>query len=800
MNGVTQDLRFAFRLIRKTPVVSIATIVTLALGVGLNAGVFTVLDGMLFRARVTSDPGSFVHVQPVYSGSGAPRHEAPQLTTRDYQALRDRATTVDPLAAWTVIHARQGAEAANSLTLLVSCNFFTVYGLDRLERGRTFRPEECEPPAAPVAVISDEVWRRYFDADPAVLGKPLLLDRQPFTIVGVTPAAFPGRVRGEGIWVPYTNQPALRQGVSLFDDPRAAWLVVEGRLKRGVTRETAQAELGVLMRQQDTLAVDRTTAVALNNGAFIHDPAVAPVAVFVVPLVLGSVGLVLLIASGNVALLLLSRAVTRRREIAVRLAIGCSRGRLLRMLLSESVLFALLGVPLSAWIASQVPAAMRALIPAMPFYPMQLDLAVFSYLAAASLAAGVAAGATPIVESLRQRLAPSLGGHDALAGAGRTRARSVLIAGQIAMSVVLLSGTALFLRVEAALLAPDPSVDAAHLLVANYDPPPTAPTTAYATTVARLAALPGVVAVAYGHGSTGELGGEGTPLSVRGASAPIRRVAINLVSPNYFDTLNRRIVQGRALRDEDGRAAAAGAVVSQALADAWWPRGGALGAILETPEHDLLDVVGVVRGDLALAGASFDPMQLYIVAPAAPPSGQFVLRFSGDLRTLQAAARDALRDLGPGSAALPTTLAAADAASAATFMPLVDMAGTLAVTAIVLALVGIYGVVAFAVGRRTREIGVRMALGATGAQVTRMILATGLRPIAVGLAVGFVLVVPGAIALSRVFEHTPVPIRAGDPVPYAIVGLVLAAASLLTMLVPARRAMRVAPSVSLRTE
>jgi predicted permease len=799
MDGVVRDLRFAFRLIGRTPAVSVATILTLALGVGLNAGVFTVVNGMLFRPRVTADPGSFVHLQPVYSGPGAPRYESPQLSTADYRALRDSATTVRPLAAWAVVHTRIGADAGDALSLLVSCNFFDVYGLDHVARGRTFRPEECEPPAAPVAVISDRLWRRHFAADPDVLGKPLLLNRIPFVIVGVTPPDFPGQVRGEGIWIPYTNQAALRQGVSIYDDPGVAWLWAEGRLRPGTSREAAQAELNVLMRRQDALHTGRTTAIALTNGAMIHEPQIAPVAVFVVPLVLGSVGLVLLIACGNVALLLLARALARRREITVRLALGCSRARLLRMLLTESILLAALGVPVSAWIAWQAPLAMRALIPMMPFYPMRPDAAVFSYLAAATIAAGLAAGATPAMESLRQRLTVALGAHDALFGSA-SRVRNLLIAGQVGMSVVLLAGTALLLRVEQSLLAPDPEIDAAHLLVANYDPPASASAALLPGIEARLAAIAGVRSVAYARAASDEAGGEGTVLTLRGASAVGRRIAMNVVSASYFDTLNRRIVQGRALAAADAHAPVVRLVVSETLASQWWPHGGAVGALLDDADRRVYEVVGVVRGDVALAGGSFDPMQAYTLAGGAPPGGQLLLRFDGDVKSLQTSVRDVLRDLGPSSSAMPTTLAAARSAMASRFLPLVDMVGALGGTAIVLAMVGIYGVVSFAVSRRTREIGIRIALGATGGDVTRLILSTGLRPIAFGLAGGFVLVVPGAIALSRVFERTPVPLRAGDPLPYLVVATVLSLAALATMLVPARRAAAVAPSVSLRSE
>src|SRR5262245_1795438 len=223
MDGFIRDLRYAFRLILRAPAISLATTVTFALGIGLNAGVFTIMNGMLLRPRVTANPGSFVHLVAAYSGDARPRQEAGQLTTGDYKALLERTTMLRGLTAWSVTHARLGPEASEVMPLFVSCAFFDTYGLDHLERGRTFRPEECETAAA-VTVISFEFRQRHFGSDPDVLGKPVLLNRIPFVIVGVTPASFPGRVRGEGIWIPYANEPALARAAPRFVDSRAAWL------------------------------------------------------------------------------------------------------------------------------------------------------------------------------------------------------------------------------------------------------------------------------------------------------------------------------------------------------------------------------------------------------------------------------------------------------------------------------------------------------------------------------------------------------------------------------------------------
>jgi len=802
MDALSRDIRFALRLVRKAPVLSMATIVTLAIGIGLNAGVFTVLSGLLLRPRVTVDPATFVHLKPEYSGTNVPRSETPALSTRDYLALRDRATTVRGLAAWTVRDTRIGEHAPfRELTLLVSCNFFDIYGLDRLERGRTFLQDECAQPAPPVAVISDEFWKRYLDANPGVLSVPLFVNGEAFTIVGVTPPDFAGRLRGDGIWLPYSWEPAVTRGRPAFADPATAWLWVDGRLKPGVPVDAVVAELNVLMRQQDTLTPGRTSAVSVNNGALIHEPAVRPVAMFVLPLVLGSVGLVLLIACANVTLLLLSRAIARQREIAIRLAIGCSRSRLVRMLLAESLLLAALGIPLSMWLAWQAPGVMRRLFPMMPYYPMRPDAAVLGYLLAASLAAGVGAGLAPALESLRQRLTPMLAGQDLFASSGgRSRLRDVLISAQIAMSIVLVAGTAVFLRASSALAARDPSVDAAHVMTAPYEPPRGASAGFMSAITARFERLPGVRSIAYASTPGNE--SVHPPLLIVEGRPPQsgRRVPINVVSASYFETMKRPMLQGRGFVATSARSTRGQLVISDSLARIWWPDGDAIGARIDAEDGRAFDVAGIVHADAPFAAGSADTIEAYTLPPPQAPFGTLFLRFDGDARTLQTAVHDVLQEMSPTAAGIPVTLAAADEQQASKFFVMVKMVGALGISAIVLAVVGIYGVVSFAVGRRTREIGVRIALGATRADIVWMVLSSGAPPIAFGIAAGLVLTVPAAIALTRVFQYAPVSLRVGDPLLYVFVALSLALVAALTMFVPARRASAVAPTEALRTE
>jgi len=512
------------------------------------------------------------------------------------------------------------------------------------------------------------------------------------------------------------------------------------------------------------------------------------------------VALVLLIACANVTLLLLSRAVARQREIGIRLAIGCSRARLIQMLLVESVLLAALGVPLSMWLAWQAPGVMRRLFPMMPYYPMQPDAAVVSYLLAASLAAGVGAGLAPALETLRQRLTPMLAGQDPLASrGGRSRLRDVLISAQIAMSVVLVSGTVLFFRASSALAVRDPSVDSAHVMTAPYEPPRGASAAFMTAMTGRLERLPGVRDVGYAASPREEV--RPPLLVVQGRpSESGRQVPIDLVSASYFETMRQPLLQGRGFASTSAASDFRPLVVSDGLARIWWPDGDAIGARVDAEDGRRFAVTGIVHADVPFAAGSADTIGAYTLPPAQAPLGTLFLRFDGDAKTLQTAVHGVLQEMSPAAATIPITLAAADEAQASKFFMLVKMVGALGVSAIVLALVGVYGVVSFAVGRRTREIGVRMALGASRADIMRLVLSSGAPPIAIGIGAGLVLVIPAAIALTRLFRYAPVPLRAGDPVPYLFVAVTMALVAALTMLLPARRASAIPPSTALRTE
>lgn len=806
-----QDIRYALRLLKRNWILSGAIVVTLTLGIGLNTGVFTVLNGMLLRPRVEKDPDTFAHVVARYSGSDIRPVLDGGVSITDFRAYLANIHSLENVAAWGIGRSTVGQDDPTQLLILpVTCNFFSLYGLENPRLGRLFRADECEQAgSSPVAVISEELWRDQFSSDPQIVGATIRLNHQPFTIIGVTPAHFAGRLRGPGIWVPFTMQAMFFNGHDFFRDSSVPWLMMEGRLKPGQQRSTAAAELSIIAHQQDQLGKDRKTRIAVTNGSFFQEP--GGNTWWLAPLVMGALMLILLLACTNVTMLLLSRAAARQQEIAVRLSLGAGRTRLLRMLLTESLILAAAAGGISAWIAAQVPVAMEKLIPGMPYYPLKPDMLVFTYLAAITLIAGMLAGIAPAAESLKVDLTSSLKGQQGFFGTNRSHTRGFLVGAQVAMSFVLLFGAGLFVRAEFTVFSANPGFETHQVLVFNLRTPQPQYTAAsanalYRTLEQRLLAVPGIQSVSFtsslpfssdeGNGPADEIR---SPGQAKGSGLT---ASIVTVSPAFFETFGIRIARGRAFRN--GEAPAKGVatpiVVTNAMARTFWRERDPLGQIVNDSNGDPLEVVGVAPDVKSQRFGVIDGPLYYRLRDPRAYGDSFAVRFQGDPTTMQLAVRSLIHEMDREMFPRIQTMQSAMDAFAAIFWKAAEIVLILGVMALVLAIVGIYGVVSFAVSRRAREMGIRMALGATRADIVRAVLGSGARSVLIGLGIGMLIAIAGAAVLAKALQITPVGLNVTDPIAYLAAAFVLSLTAFAAMSGPAVRAAYADPAHTLRQD
>ncbi|MEO8451414.1 MAG: FtsX-like permease family protein [Gemmatimonadota bacterium] len=696
----------------------------------------------------------------------------------------------------------------------MSCDFFSVYELGKPLLGRIFLPEECESPGgAPVVVLSERIWRRELAADPRILGTVLVLNRHPFTVVGIAPDNFPGRLKGD-FWFPYTAAATFFMGKDYFRDADTPWLTLEGRVRARSSRRDAESELRVIAGRQDRLQRDRETTLTVTDGSMLSELAVeTPRLLWMAPLVLGALTLVLLLAGINVTVLLLSRAADRRREIAVRLAVGVGRGRLLRLLLVESLILASIAGTIGAVVAYQMPVAFTRLFPEAPFSRLTPDWTVLAYLGGITLLAGVVAGLAPALEAFRVDLAATLKGQDRGLGSGtrRWRLRDLLIGAQVALSLVLLIGAGIFVHGEQRMAASDPGFETHHVLVVglrptrHYDGPEAG--AFFEALERRLRAERRIRSVGFAseppYAVIDEDVSQGTevrlPSEQNGGG---RHVAVTVVSSEYFAALGIPIQRGRGFNpaEDNGREQAHGAVVSESFARLYWPNDNPLGKVVVTEDGASLEVVGVARDTkterLGVAGA----VQLYRTGSPRSFSQLLLVRFDGDVASVANAVRQAVRAGDPDLLADPQTLQFMIGQTASIVWKVASMVLMLGALAVTLAVVGIFGVVSFTVRRRTKELGIRRALGASQSQIVRMVVATGLRPIGAGIAAGLALSAAGSLVLEQTLKAMPLPVEPRDPWAFIAVSALLAATAVAAMLGPALRGARSDPNEALRQE
>ena len=812
-----QDLLYAIRSAQRAPALSIIAVVALSLGIGLNAGVFTLLNALFLSPPTQKDPSRFVQVYPRYEGwfTGAGQYSS--FTTEDYDALRAQTTTLEEIAAWQ----NRGAilEQAHKAipALLVTCNYFEVFGVDRPFLGRFLTPQECERgTTARVALLSEPLWRSRFDANPHIVGETIHLNGLPYTVVGIVRAS-DTNPRAPGVFAPYTTEPLYdHAGTSQMANPDAPWLEIAGRLRPGYSRADAQAELTTILRQQDRAYMERKvttfnrkTSIELTNGSFIQTPAFRDRVAALVALILGPLSLVLLLACSNVTMLFLSRAVVRSGEIAVRLALGVGRARLLRMLVLESFLTAVIAGGASIAMAYRVPqmimnVANPTLAGLVPL--MRPDWHVFGYLATLIFVATITSSLAPMHAAWKLDLVTALKGREG-AATMRSRVTGVLIVAQIGMSFVLLTAAVLFARMPRIVTSMDPGFETRQTLSVPLaiDTSPENRTAAlgfYRALEARIRTLPGVQSLAY---KTLEPFRQTPPSEIRlpreekGQGQP---ATVDDVSTEFFSTFGIRMMAGRAFLSSDVTSTTASpvAIVSQSFAKQFWPGEDPIGKIVITPDDRRYTVAGVSADTRSERFGVLDGPRLYILRDPSALDGQLYVCFTGNSAAMEKAIFDAVKSLDRMKAITPQTIWEQMESDAENVRSLARIIVVMAFIAVLMAVTGVYAVLSFTVSLRTREFGIRMVLGANRGTIFRVILLRGGGQIAIGLACGIVLAEPLVFAFAHLIKNSPFPFRSFDGPAFGMAAALLVAVSLAGMYLPALRATHIDPMTSLRSE
>jgi predicted permease len=807
------DLRYAVRSLLKNPGLTAAAILSLGLGIGANTTIFTWVQAVLFRPiPVAADPSS-IRIAAMQNREGQSR----SWSYPNYRDFRDRTTLVDVVAQddQTFNIASDGS-AERTWGALVSGNYFQVMGL-RPAAGRLFTPaDDAARGANAVAVLSHAYWQRRFNGDPAVVGKAITVNNVATTIVGVAPEGFIGSFLGvaSSAWMPMAMMRELGAG-DRFEQRGNSWMQSLVRLKPGVSQEQAQAEATSIMAQLEQEHPQ------FNEGRrlrIVHTWEAPFGAATVLAPVLGVlsilVALVLVIACANVANLLLSRAVSRRREVAVRLSLGASRFRLIRQLLTESLLLAAIagvaGVVMAYW-------TMDVIMAFVPPVDMPIDLGLrmdgmtLAFAVGVSAITGVVFGLAPALQASSPHTVHALKEEGRGAGVGRAtgRLRNALVVSQVAVCLVLLVGAVLFLRSFIAAQTLSPGFDPNHLVTASMDLVPSGYTGERHRDFQRRAleavrALPGVRSAAFGSRIPLGFGGNNsTSAEIEGyVPRENEEVVINYstVGAGYFETMAIPVRQGREYRESDTAASPRVLVVNEAMARRYWPEGNALGSRVRMGPN-AWEVIGITA-DAKYNSINERPLpQLFFPMSRSEVSTlRLFVRTTGDPSPMVAEVRSAIRALDP---ALPIY----DARTITEHMQVAvfaqrmaaDLLGAMGILALLLAAIGLYGVMAYAVSQRTQELGIRLALGASPRSLLNMIVWQGMRLTVIGLVIGLALALAAFGSIGAVRTLLP-GISPMDPITFVVVPVALGVVAFLATWIPGRRAGKVDPIVALRVD
>ena len=811
--NLMNDLRYAARRLVGSPGFTAAAVATIAIGVGINTAIFSVLNGFALRELPAPDAGELVSVYQTLEGVGRRVLGSRGFSVAEYEAYRDRSETLSGLVAYsrsaTVTLAGESPQEISGA--LVSCNYFGVLR-QPLALGSGFGPNDCASSgAAPTVVLGHGLWTSAFGADPAVVGREVVLNRRTFTVVGVAAEGMRGvDFEAASYFATLASQPLLLPSDILFgfSNAQARWLTLVGRRAPSATLEQVRAELRVIAAGIDQEQPPRKTALVVERAQVLSRPEARNDVFTVAGVVMGAFGMVLLIASANVANLLLARATRRSGEIAVRLSLGASRARIVQQLLAEAVLLAAAGGALGSMLAlwssqglvafalSGLPGASLLMIDTAP------DGRVFAYAFLLALATGLLFGLLPALRASKRDLHTAMKGASTVGHRSESRLQGALIGAQVALSMVLMIAAALLLRGLYEAQTVEPGFRYQAVAVASFDLPGGGYDAARAAVfqrqlVERVGALPGVDGVAQAQWAP--LAGNFEIMATLPGEAPPFLLGFNTVSADYFSLLEIPIVRGRAFTAGDETDESTAAIVTEAAARRLWPDRDPIGQKLTVgvvPNQVEVDVVGVARDAQVTEVGDLTPSYVYL--PAAPRTQRVLtlLVRSGNFATTAAAVRAVIAELDPGLAVRVAPLEANLEATRGLARVVSALATALGAIALVLAAVGIYGVVAYSVGRRVREIGVRIALGAATRDVVSLVLKQQMRPVAIGAVIGLAV----ALAVSRILSSVLFGVSPTDGVALLAALLVVVGVALTAGILPARRASRVDPNVVLHYE
>ena len=802
--SIFHDLRYSLRALVKHRNFTFAALLTLALGIGINTSIFTLLYSVAFRPLPVKDPDRVVNVYQILEGEfdrQVQGHVA-LLSYPEYLNYRVRVAGLSGLAASADVKLYLGGNNVERINgLMVSDNYFSLLG-GGSALGRTFFDKECQSLECPIAVLSYNFWQRRFGSDPSVIGTSLTLNRQRFTVVGVAAQNFRGaEMTVPDVWVPVTMQPALMPESKFLELANCSWLNVVGRLKDGVSLPQLQAEMQLAAAQMDHEYPGRKTTVNVMTGSYLNSPEVRSEGLPVAILVMAAVGLVLLIACANVSNLMLARAAARRKEIAVRLALGASRLRLIRLLLTESLLLAVLGGLAGLLLAALLPPILLSLIPEagldVDFKP---NTTVFAYMFLISLITGVTFGLAPAIQSTKTNLTDALKSTRSSPRLARPHLRNLLVIGQVAVSLVLLIGAGLFVRGLQLSRSTDLGFDQKNLVVMSmdlatqgYDEPRA--TTFYAQLSERLKALPEIKSVSVAQVAPFS-GVRDTTIDVEGGGSSLS-VGANEVSAEYFQTLGIPVRRGRTFTEEDANSGASPAVISQAMANRFWPGVDPVGKNFRDNVGPSHEIIGVVNNISSRQIGKLDGPLFYTPASPSKLTGlTFVMRTNENLPAAVTAVREVTRSLDKDAFVSVEPLEENVRRMLEPARMGAWFSGTVSLLALLIAATGIYGMLSYLVIERTSEIGIRMALGAQRRNVLLLIVTDGMKLAAIGTVIG----VAGAVALTKVLETLVFGVAGMDVFTFAAVSIGALAVALLACYIPARRATKVDPLIALRNE